>query len=133
MQLLGELRQAIDRRELTLVYQPKFDAHTTAIVGVEALLRWRHPDRGLLSPEEFMPTVRQHGLMGRITDLVVNRALDDALRWHTAGVEVPVAVNLFPPLLSNLNLPSKICQALADRGNGTPKRASQRSCRSSAC
>jgi EAL domain-containing protein (putative c-di-GMP-specific phosphodiesterase class I) len=115
-QLLSELRQAIERNELTLFYQPKFHAHTTAVVGVEALLRWRHPDRGLLRPDDFLPLVREHGLMGRVTDLVVNMALDDALQWHTAGVDVPVAVNLFPPLLSDIDLPDKLCHALSDRG-----------------
>lgn len=114
--LLGELRRAIERTELTLAYQPKFDAHTRAVVGVEALLRWPHPDRGLVSPEEFLPLVRRQGLMGGVTDLVVNRALDDAKRWHAAGLDVPVAVNLFAPLLGNLNLPGKIVRALTKRG-----------------
>lgn len=85
-------------------------------MGVEALLRWRHLDRGLLRPGEFLPLVRQHGLMGQATGLVVNMALDDALRWYTAGAEVPVAVNLFAPLLSDLKLPDQLCQALDDRG-----------------
>ena len=116
VQLLGDLYQAIDRRELTLVYQPKFDARSTAIVGVEALLRWHHPDRGLLNPEQFLPVVQEPRLMGRITDLVVAGALDDALQWRTAGVDVPVAVNIFAPLLANLDLPSKLCRALRDRG-----------------
>jgi len=84
-------------------------------VGVEALLRWRHLDRGLLRPADFLPLVREHGLMGQATGLVVNMALDDAARWYIAGAEVPVAVNLFAPLLSDLNLPDQLCQALDDR------------------
>ena len=115
-QLLADLRQAIDGDQLSLVYQPKFDARTAAVVGVEALLRWRHLDRGLLRPHEFLPLVRQYGLMDQATDLVVNMALDDTLRWYTAGAEVPVAVNLFAPLLSDLNLPDHLCRALDDRG-----------------
>lgn len=99
-----------------LVYQPKFDARTAAIVGVEALLRWRHPDRGLLGPEDFLPVVHEHELMARITDLVVNGSLDAARQWHAAGVDVPVAVNIFAPLLANLDLPRKLGQALSDRG-----------------
>lgn len=86
------------------------------VVGVEALLRWRHLDRGVLRPSEFLPLVRQHGLMEQATGLVVNMALDDAVRWYTAGVEVPVAVNLFAPLLSDLKLPDQLCQALDSRG-----------------
>ncbi|OBK81696.1 EAL domain-containing protein [Mycobacterium sp. 1164985.4] len=115
MQALADLRQALDRRELTLFYQPKFDAHTTVIVGVEALLRWRHPGRGLLNPEEFLPSVREYELMDRITDLAVSSALDDAKRWYSAGIQVPVAVNFFAPLLADPNLPHRTCQALADR------------------
>ena len=115
---LSQLRQAVDRRELCLVYQPKVDAHTRRIVGVEALLRWPHPERGLLGPEEFLPLVRQYGLMGVVTDFVVDAALDDSARWHAAGVTIPVAVNLFAALLGNLDLPETLTQALAHRGLG---------------
>lgn len=116
VKLRGELCQAIDRLELTLVYQPKFDLRTTKIVGVEALLRWPHPERGILAPEEFLPLVRRDGLMGLVNDFVVNRALDDAVVQHAASVDVPVAVNLFPPTLANLKLPGAIAHALAARG-----------------
>jgi len=116
VKLLGELRNAIDRRELTLVYQPKFDLRTMKIVGVEAFVRWPHPQRGMLGPEEFLPLVRRYGLMAPVNEFVVNRALDDALVWSAESVEVPVAVNLFAPSLANLKLPGMIAQALADRG-----------------
>lgn len=115
VRLLGELRQAIDRYDLTLVYQPKFDLRTTEIVGVEALLRWPHHDRGVLGPEEFLPLVRRHGLMGAATDLVLNKALDDAVRWQIAGVDVPIAVNLFAPSVADLKLPATITRALGVR------------------
>ena len=116
VQFLGELRQAIHQSRLTLVYQPKFGARNGRVVGVEALLRWPHPERGLLGPEEFLPLVRQHGLMAMVTDLVIDTALDDAARWHAAGVETPVAVNLFAPLLSNPDLPRSMSHALTERG-----------------
>ena len=114
--LLAELRAAIDQFELTIVYQPKFDLRTSRIVGMEALLRWPHPVRGLLGPEEFLPLIRRHGLMVQVNDFVVNRALDDALVWRAASVDLPVAVNLFAPTLANLKLPAAIARALADRG-----------------
>ena len=116
VQLLGELRSAIKQFRLTLLYQPKFDAQTGAIVGLEALLRWPHPQLGLLGPEAFLPLVRRHGLMDVVTDLVINVALDDALVWHQAGVGSPVAVNLFPPVLGNLALPRTISKELRSRG-----------------
>lgn len=115
IRLLGELRQAIDQFELTLVYQPKFDLNTGAIVGVEALVRWPHPKRGLLPPDEFLPLVRRYGLMGSITDLVINTALDDVLRWRAEGLTVPIAVNMFAPSMADLRLPGKVAKSLADR------------------
>jgi diguanylate cyclase (GGDEF)-like protein len=119
LRLLGQLRQAIDNVDLTLVYQPKFALRTDEIVGVEALVRWPHPERGLLAPDQFLPLVRQHGLMRSVTEHVLNKALDDAANWHSKGVGVPVAVNLFAPSLSDLRLPAWIMRALADRGLGS--------------
>lgn len=116
VRLLGELRQAIDKFELTVVYQPKFDLRTDEIVGVEALVRWPHPQRGMLGPEEFLPLVRRHGLMGALTDVVVKKALDDALVWHRAGFDTPVAVNLFAPSLADADLAVTIERALSERG-----------------
>lgn len=119
VQLLGELRQAVDQSDLTLVYQPKVAARTGDVVGVEALLRWPHPERGLLSPEDFLPMVRQHGLMGMVTDLVLDIALSDAARWRAAGLNTPVAVNLFAPQLGDLDLPRRVSRALDERGLGS--------------
>lgn len=116
VQVLGRLRVAIDKAELVLVYQPKVDLRTGEMVGVEALLRWPQPDGTALSPEAFLPLVRRHGLMGQVTQLVMARALDDAQAWHLAGVDVPVAVNLFAPSMANIGLPAVIAQALAERG-----------------
>ena len=71
IRLLGELRRAIDHAELDLVYQPKLHLRSGRIVGLEALLRWPHPELGVLRPDEFMALVRQHGLMRQVTELVV--------------------------------------------------------------
>ena len=86
------------------------------IVSVEALLRWPHPQLGTLRPDAFMSLVRQHGLMGPVTDLVVDRVLEDTERWLALDVHVPVAVNLFAPSLRDSRLPDRLCQALAHRG-----------------
>jgi diguanylate cyclase (GGDEF)-like protein len=115
MQLLGQLRRAIDQGELSVHYQPKLSLCTGDIVGVEALVRWRHPDRGLLYPDQFLPLVRQNGLMHALTELVLEQALDDAVRWHARGHPLPVAVNLFPPSLADLDLPARFAQALGRR------------------
>ncbi len=115
VRLLGQLRHAIDHVGLSLVYQPKIDLRDDAIVGVEALVRWPHPERGLLGPEHFLPLVRQYGLMRSVTEIVLSQALDDAARWRLHGVEVPVAVNVFAPSLGDLKLPMLIEHELALR------------------
>ncbi len=117
IQLLGQLRRAIEERELALVYQPKISLSTDTIVGVEALIRWPHPDFGLLTPNQFLPLVRQNGLMGAVTDLVLAKAVEDAAGWYALDTcEVPVAINLFAPALDDLTLPDRISAALAKAG-----------------
>ncbi|MCX6482933.1 MAG: EAL domain-containing protein [Mycobacterium sp.] len=114
VRLLAELRDALDQRDLVLLYQPKFDLLTARVVGVEALLRWQHPVRGLLGPDEFLPLVRGDDLMAAITDFVIHQALDDASRWQSLSVEVPVAINLPAPALVDLELPARLMGALGE-------------------
>jgi diguanylate cyclase (GGDEF)-like protein len=113
VRLLSDLRQAISRRALTVLYQPKVDLRTTDVVGAEALVRWPHPIFGLVRPQQFLPLVRRHGLMRTVTDLVLDQALGDAAQWRLRGVALPVAVNLFPPLVGDVSLPNRIFDALA--------------------
>jgi diguanylate cyclase len=112
VRLLSDLRQAISHRALTVLYQPKIDLQTTQVVGAEALVRWPHPVFGMVLPHQFLPLVRQHGLMRTFTDLILDQALRDAAQWRQRGIAVPVAVNLFPPLVGDINLPSRIFDAL---------------------
>ncbi|MCT7659575.1 putative bifunctional diguanylate cyclase/phosphodiesterase [Mycobacterium deserti] len=115
VRLLGELRSAIANLDLSVVYQPKFNLRGAEIVGVEALVRWPHPERGLLGPDQFLPLVRRHGLMWSMTEVVLAQALDDAAWWRSRGFKVPIAVNLFAPSLSDVDLPGQIVRALASR------------------
>ena len=112
VRLLSDLRQAITHRALTVLYQPKVDLQTTRVVGAEALARWPHPVFGMVLPHQFLPLVRQHGLMRTFTDLILDQALSDAAQWRRRGIAVPVAVNLFPPLVGDINLPGHIFDAL---------------------
>ena len=89
----GELRRAIDRGELELYFQPKVFLHDSRPVGMEALLRWRHPHKGLLTPGEFLPIAEQTYLMRGITDFVVDAALDQLAEWWKAGLRIQVAIN----------------------------------------
>lgn len=115
VRLLGELRRAIDRAELTLVYQPQVELSSGAVVGVEALVRWPHPRLGLLEPDRFLPLVRHHGLMPAVTDLVLCKALDDLAGWQRQGCATRVAVNLGAPSLGEVELPVSIAHQLARR------------------
>jgi diguanylate cyclase (GGDEF)-like protein len=92
--LLGALRRAVDRRELELHYQPKIRVEDGAVAGVEALVRWRHPTRGLVLPDEFIPLAERSGLMPRLTDLVISLALAQLAEWRRQGLRLPVAVNV---------------------------------------
>jgi diguanylate cyclase (GGDEF)-like protein len=112
VRLLSDLRQAITHRALTVLYQPKVDLQTTRVVGAEALARWPHPVFGMVLPHQFLPLVRQHGLMRTFSDLILDQALCDAAQWRRRGIAVPVAVNLFPPLVGDINLPGHIFDAL---------------------
>jgi EAL domain-containing protein (putative c-di-GMP-specific phosphodiesterase class I) len=89
------LRRALERDELLLHYQPKVAVGSGAITGVEALLRWRHPERGLVPPAEFIPVLEETGLIVQTSEWVLDAVCRQLVQWKRAGVElVPVAVNL---------------------------------------
>jgi EAL domain-containing protein (putative c-di-GMP-specific phosphodiesterase class I) len=115
MRLLDQLRTAVEKRELSVHYQPKVDLRSGAIVGVEALVRWDHPEHGLMQPEHFLPVVQQNGLMHPMTMVVLDEALDGAVHIRERHGPLPVAVNLFPPSLGDLDLPLQIADALSRR------------------
>lgn len=92
--LMGELRLALQREELTLHYQPVVDIKSGKTVGVEALVRWQHPGRGLLYPDTFIPAAEKTGLIASLTTWVLANALRQQHRWHRAGIDLNVSVNL---------------------------------------
>ena len=92
--LLADLQIALTRDELELHYQPQLDLKTQRISGVEALIRWRHPRLGMLSPDVFIPLAESGGLIDNLTLLVLRRATAQCQRWRDAGIDITVAVNL---------------------------------------
>jgi diguanylate cyclase (GGDEF)-like protein len=94
IELLGDLRRALARNELTLHYQPQVDFRTGRLVGAEALLRWRHPDRGMVPPLEFIPVAEETGLIHQLTPWVLKRALQQHAAWARAGLELRLSVNV---------------------------------------
>ena len=114
--LIGELHGALRAGQLVLHYQPKADLRTGVVTGVEALVRWEHPDRGLLGPAHFLPLVEQSGLTRALTTFVLDRALDEIGERRRRGFDLTVAVNLGPADLLDLGLPSEVERLLELRG-----------------
>jgi EAL domain-containing protein (putative c-di-GMP-specific phosphodiesterase class I) len=115
-QLLGEVRDGLARRELPLYYQPKLDLATRRICGVEALLRWHHPERGLLEPMQFVPMIEQTTLVAPVTAYVIERALEQIVAWRRLGVRIGMSVNLFAANLLDQLLPARVGELLARHG-----------------
>ncbi|WP_235487547.1 EAL domain-containing protein, partial [Frankia sp. AvcI1] len=107
---------ALGTGQLEVHYQVKVDLGSGRMDAVEALVRWRHPTRGLLGPEEFVPLAEQAGFMRMLTIEVLHTALDQCRRWHAAGLEVAVAVNLSASDLLDRGFPAQVSGMLAGFG-----------------
>jgi EAL domain-containing protein (putative c-di-GMP-specific phosphodiesterase class I) len=92
--MLQDLRHAIDRKQLQLYYQPKIDARSLQVTAAEALLRWQHPKRGMISPAVFVPLAERHGLIAVIGRWVIEEACRQAAEWRGLGLRMRVAVNI---------------------------------------
>jgi EAL domain-containing protein (putative c-di-GMP-specific phosphodiesterase class I) len=115
--LEAQLRKAIDRNEFELFFQPKVNAATGELIGSEALLRWRHPDLGFVSPAEFIPIAEETGLILAIGEWVVTEACRRSGQWQRSGLRaLPVAVNLASPSFRDPGLAGMIQRALAAGG-----------------
>jgi diguanylate cyclase (GGDEF)-like protein len=115
LRTLQDLRVALDEGQLVLHYQPKVSLSTDTVHGVEALVRWNHPIRGLLHPAEFLDIADEGGLMRPLTSAVLTLALDQAATWHEAGLPLTVAVNLSSRSLADFRLAGIIVAMLAER------------------
>jgi diguanylate cyclase (GGDEF)-like protein len=118
LNMLSELRQALEDDSVELHYQPKVSTATGALLGMEALIRWRHPTRGLVMPDEFIPLAERSGIMPLITRKVILLALRQIAEWRAAGLHVPVAVNVAPTDLVDDGLVTIIRSGL--QGFGVP-------------
>jgi diguanylate cyclase (GGDEF)-like protein len=114
LQRVAGLRRALEKNEFVLHYQPQIDLTHHCVIGVEALLRWNHPQEGLLLPEYFLSTAERTGLMNHVTDWVLGEALRQCRQWHAAGLPLRVAVNLAARNFQLPDLAERIARQLAD-------------------
>lgn len=112
LSLMTELSDAIQNDELELFYQPKVDLTTRKIIGVEALLRWQHRERGFIPPAEFIPMAEQSGLIRRLTYWVISTALLQLDAWHRANLNVSISINLSMYNLQDTEFPAQLAQLL---------------------
>jgi len=112
LNLQNDLRQAAQRGELILHYQPKVDGTHGQIHRVEALLRWKHSQRGMVSPSVFIPLAEHFGLIGQLGDWVIEEACRQMHAWSVQGMRMRVAINLSAHQLRDEGLVERICQAL---------------------
>jgi EAL domain-containing protein (putative c-di-GMP-specific phosphodiesterase class I) len=116
-----QVRRAIDNLELLNVYQPKVAVATGKVVGVETLVRWRHPTDGMVYPDQFIGVAEEHLLIDGLTQVVIGSALAQARRWQDAGLALHVAVNVSMGNLTSLKFPDMLADLAAEAGVAAPE------------
>lgn len=121
LKLLGELPRAINEGELRVHYQPKIDLRSSSVIGVEALVRWSHPEHGMIAPDEFIELAEVSGLVRELTRQVIDQSITQLRRWDDEGIHLTVAVNLSVRNFTDADLPIWVEQCL-DRTEIEPSR-----------
>jgi diguanylate cyclase (GGDEF)-like protein len=116
LRLVQELRSGIANGQIVLHYQPKIRLADNRVVGVEALARWNHPERGLITPDNFIPLAEHTGLIRPLTQKVLEMAVEQCAAWHADGLDLSMAVNLSPRNLVDHELPHQIQRLLEQHG-----------------
>ncbi len=111
-QLVTQFRQALETGQVKVHYQPKVALPSRQVLGVEALVRWRHPEFGRLDPDEFVPAVEAAGLVDALTDFVMDQSLIRVRKWMDRGLRISAAVNLSVRSLDNAAFPDRVAEAL---------------------
>jgi diguanylate cyclase (GGDEF)-like protein len=110
---IDDIRSALDRREFLLHYQPKVNMHTSEVIGVEALIRWQHPLRGLVPPLDFLPAIEGHGVSLELGEWVIDTALSQINQWRSIGLMLPISVNISAYQLQQGNFSTRLAALLS--------------------
>ncbi|WP_232315253.1 putative bifunctional diguanylate cyclase/phosphodiesterase [Aquincola tertiaricarbonis] len=110
---IGRVQEALDNHELELYYQPKVDMRRGTVLGMEALLRWNHPEHGVISPAQFLPLIEHTGLSARVGDWVLGQALEQLARWQRQGLDLSVSVNVSARHLQEADFAQRLAEMLA--------------------
>ncbi|MFZ2170954.1 MAG: EAL domain-containing protein [Methylococcaceae bacterium] len=117
---LDRICRALSAREFVLYYQPKVNMRTGTVIGAEALIRWQHPERGLLQPDMFLPMIEDHPLAIELGEWVIDTALTQMELWHAAGLNIPVSVNLGSRQLQQTDFVERLSALLSAHPNVSP-------------
>ena len=110
---IGRVQEALDKAEFTLHYQPKVDMRRGVVLGLEALVRWDHPQHGLIAPMQFLPLIENTGLSSRVGDWVLSQALEHLAQWRRAGHDISVSVNVSARHLQEPDFALRLSELLA--------------------
>jgi len=116
LHLLGELRNAVEKNELCIYYQPKVQLTSNRTLAVEALVRWQHPERGFISPNEFIPFAEHTGAIRMITEWVIENALQQIKTWKAGDLDIRISLNISARDLLNKELPVMLDTAIRNHG-----------------
>jgi len=119
---LERIRQALQHGEFILYYQPKVNMRSGEVIGMEALIRWRHPERGRLAPSEFLPLIEQTNLIVDLGDWVLHEALAQLDRWRALGHDLSVSVNIAARHFQHIDFVSRLRAILAEHPEVPPER-----------
>lgn len=112
LELMGDLRHAVEKEELFLHYQPKLEMSTKYVTGVEALVRWQHPKHGMISPDNFISIAEQIGFINPLTNWVLEESIKQCKEWEKQGIELNIAVNLSVRSLQDLSFTKFVAELL---------------------
>jgi diguanylate cyclase (GGDEF)-like protein/PAS domain S-box-containing protein len=117
---IGDVRSALDRREFVLHYQPKVNMRTGQVIGVEALIRWHHPYRGIVPPSEFLPAIEGHAVSLELGEWVIDTVLCQISQWQSLGVDLPISANISAYQLQQANFTTRLVALLTAHSDVNP-------------